>query len=291
MYNTIEDLCRTAEEKNQPMWVEILEDEIRCTDKTEDEIWKQLEIRYEIMKKGTSAALGEPGKRLRKTLITGMAESQFCHAESGNSLCGSFINKMMARAISLSETNAAMGKICAAPTAGSCGILPAVLVSVEEEWKLPRRKVLEGLLIASGIGAVVVKNATVAGAEGGCQAECGVAAAMAAAAVVYLADGTCRQQAAAVSLALINVMGLICDPIAGLVQIPCAQRNASQAVNAMVSADLALADTVCPVPADEAIEAMYRVGKQLPRELRETALGGIADSETGKRIAEEMRES
>lgn len=291
MYNTIEDLCRTAEEKNQPMWVEILEDEIRGTDKTEDEIWKQLEIRYEIMKKGTSAALGEPGKRLRKTLITGMAESQFCHAESGNSLCGSFINKMMARAISLSETNAAMGKICAAPTAGSCGILPAVLVSVEEEWKLPRRKVLEGLLIASGIGAVVVKNATVAGAEGGCQAECGVAAAMAAAAVVYLADGTCRQQAAAVSLALINVMGLICDPIAGLVQIPCAQRNASQAVNAMVSADLALADTVCPVPADEAIEAMYRVGKQLPRELRETALGGIADSETGKRIAEEMRES
>lgn len=291
MYNTIEDLCRTAEEKNQPMWVEILEDEIRCTDKTEDEIWKQLEIRYEIMKKGTSAALGEPGKRLRKTLITGMAESQFCHAESGNSLCGSFINKMMTRAISLSETNAAMGKICAAPTAGSCGILPAVLVSVEEEWKLPRRKVLEGLLIASGIGAVVVKNATVAGAEGGCQAECGVAAAMAAAAVVYLADGTCRQQAAAVSLALINVMGLICDPIAGLVQIPCAQRNASQAVNAMVSADLALADTVCPVPADEAIEAMYRVGKQLPRELRETALGGIADSETGKRIAEEMRES
>lgn len=291
MYNTIEDLCRTAEEKNQPMWVEILEDEIRCTDKTEDEIWNQLEIRYKIMKKGTAAALGESGKRLRKTLITGMAESQFCHAESGNSLCGSFINKMMARAISLSEANAAMGKICAAPTAGSCGILPAVLVSVEEEWNLPKRKVLEGLLIASGIGAVVVKNATVAGAEGGCQAECGVAAAMAAAAVVYLAGGTCRQQAAAVSLALINVMGLICDPIAGLVQIPCAQRNASQAVNAMVSADLALADTVCPVPADEAIEAMYRVGKQLPRELRETALGGIAESETGKRIAEEMRES
>ena len=134
-----------------------------------------------------------------------------------------------------------------------------------------------------------MKNATVAGAEGGCQAECGVAAAMAAVAVVYLAGGTCRQQAAAVSLALINVMGLVCDPIAGLVQIPCAQRNASQAVNAIVSADLALADTVCPVPADEAIEAMYRVGKQLPRELRETALGGIAESETGKRIADEIR--
>ena len=289
MYNTIEDLCRTAEERNQPMWMEILEDEMRCTDKCEDDVWKDLENRYDIMKNGTTAALGESGKRLRKTMITGMAERQFSYAENGNSLCGGGINKMMARAISLSETNAAMGKICAAPPAGSCGILPAVLVTMEEEWNLSKRKILEGLLIASGIGAVVVKNATVAGAEGGCQAECGVAAAMAAAAVVYLAGGTCRQQAAAVSLALINVMGLVCDPIAGLVQIPCAQRNASQAVNAIVSADLALADTVCPVPADEAIEAMYRVGKQLPRELRETALGGIAESETGKRIADEIR--
>lgn len=269
--------------------MEILEDEMRCTDKCEDDVWKELENRYDIMKNGTTAALGESGKHLRKTMITGMAERQFSYAENGNSLCGVSINKMMARAISLSETNAAMGKICAAPTAGSCGILPAVLVTMEEEWNLSKRKILEGLLIASGIGAVVVKNATVAGAEGGCQAECGVAAAMAAAAVVYLAGGTCRQQAAAVSLALINVMGLVCDPIAGLVQIPCAQRNASQAVNAIVSADLALADTVCPVPADEAIEAMYRVGKQLPRELRETALGGIAESETGKKIADEIR--
>lgn len=291
MYNTIEDLCRTAEERRQPMWAEILEDEMRCADKSEKEIWSELEARYEIMKKGTGAALGESGKKLRKTFISGMADSQFRHADSDRCLCGGFMNRMMARAISLSETNAAMGKICAAPTAGSCGILPAVLVSAEEEWRIPRRKILEALLIASGIGAVVVKNATVAGAEGGCQAECGVAAAMAAAAAVYLADGNPRQQAAAVSLALINVMGLICDPVAGLVQIPCAQRNASQAVNAIVSADMALAGAVCPIPADEAIEAMYRVGKQLPRELRETALGGIAQTEAGKRIAREMREA
>ena len=121
MYNTIEDLCRTAEERNQPMWMEILEDEMRCTDKCEDDVWKDLENRYDIMKNGTTAALGESGKRLRKTMITGMAERQFSYAENGNSLCGGGINKMMARAISLSETNAAMGKICAAPTAGSCG--------------------------------------------------------------------------------------------------------------------------------------------------------------------------
>ena len=288
MYNLVEELCVAAEEKRQPMWQEILENEMRCTEKSETEIWEQLNLRYEIMRKGTEAALGESGKKLRRSLISGMAEGQFQYAEKGRTLCGGFLNRMMARALSLSETNASMGKICAAPTAGSCGILPAVLVTLEEEWELPRRKVLEGLMIASGIGAVIVKNATVAGAEGGCQAECGVAAAMAAAAAVYLADGTPKQQASAVSFALMNVMGLVCDPIAGLVQVPCAQRNASQAVNAMLSADMALAGMTCLIPADEAIEAMYRVGKLLPAELKETAMGGIAVTETGKRIAKQI---
>lgn len=288
MYNSVEELCAAAEKKKQPMWQEILENEMRCTEKSETEIWEQLELRYEIMRKGTEAALGESGKKLRRSLISGMAEGQFQYAGKGRTLCGGLLNRMMARALSLSETNAAMGKICAAPTAGSCGILPAVLVTLEEEWKLPSRKVLEGLMIASGIGAVIVKNATVAGAEGGCQAECGVAAAMAAAAAVYLADGNPGQQAASVSFALMNVMGLVCDPIAGLVQVPCAQRNASQAVNALLSADMALAGMTCLIPADEAIDAMYRVGKQLPSELKETALGGIAVTETGKRIAKQI---
>lgn len=151
MYNTIEDLCRTAEERNQPMWMEILEDEMRCTDKCEDDVWKELENRYDIMKNGTTAALGESGKRLRKTMITGMAERQFGCAENGNSLCGVGINKMMARAISLSETNAAMGKICAAPTAGSCGIFQPFWLRWKKEWNLSKRKILEGLLIASGM--------------------------------------------------------------------------------------------------------------------------------------------
>lgn len=288
MYNSVEDLCRTAEQENEPVWQEILREEIRCTGKSEEEIWEQLNLRYEIMRQGTEHALGEEESRLRRTLISGMAKRQYAHAESGKSLCGGFLNKMMARALSLSETNAAMGKICAAPTAGSCGILPAVLVTMEEEWEIPRRKVLEGLLVASGIGAVIIKNATVSGAEGGCQAECGVAAAMAAAAAVYLADGEVRQQADAVSYALINVMGLICDPIAGLVQIPCAQRNASQAVNALLSADMALSGTPCPIPADEAILAMYQVGRQLPMGLKETALGGIAVTESGKKIAAQL---
>lgn len=224
---------------------------------------------------------------MRKSLISGMAAKQDEYGKAGG-VSGSFINVLMARALSCSETNAAMGRICAAPTAGACGILPAVLVSMEEKYRLERRKLLEGLLTASGIGAVITKNATVSGAEGGCQAECGVAAAMASAAVVYLEGGTGRQQADAVAFSLMNVMGLVCDPVAGLVQIPCAQRNASQAVNAVISADMVLSGIESLIPADEVIDAMYRTGKMLPCELRETALGGIAATETGKKIAEKI---
>jgi L-serine dehydratase len=181
-----------------------------------------------------------------------------------------------------------MGKICAAPTAGACGILPAVLISIEEKEKLPRSKALEGLLVASGIGAVIMKNATVAGAEGGCQAECGVAAAMAAAAAVHLKDGTNEMIGSAVAFALMNCMGLVCDPVAGLVQVPCAQRNASQAVNALLSADLALAGMKTLIPPDEVVEAMYRVGKLLPYQLKETALGGLAKTKTAQAITKEI---
>jgi L-serine dehydratase len=177
-----------------------------------------------------------------------------------------------------------MGKICAAPTAGACGILPAVLVSISERENIARRKTLEGLLTASGIGAIIMKNASVAGAEAGCQAECGVAAAMAAAATVELLGGTQEAALNSVALVLMNCMGLICDPVAGLVQVPCAQRNASQAINALLSADLALAGMISPIPVDEVIEAMYKVGKLLPASLKETSMGGIAATKTGKEI-------
>ncbi|MFW5669784.1 MAG: L-serine ammonia-lyase, iron-sulfur-dependent, subunit alpha, partial [Acetivibrio ethanolgignens] len=227
----------------------------------------------------------------RKTvgsLITGITKPQYEYAKKGDTLCGDFLNIVMARALSCSEVNASMGKICAAPTAGACGILPAVLISLEEKEEFPRKKVLEGLLIASGIGAVIMKNATVAGAEGGCQAECGVAAAMAAAAAVYLKGGTDEMIADSVAISLMNCMGLVCDPVAGLVQVPCAQRNASQAVNALLSADLILAGMKSIIPPDEVVDAMYRVGKLLPYQLKETALGGIAKTKTGQAIAAEI---
>ena len=191
-------------------------------------------------------------------------------------------------ALSCSEVNASMGKICAAPTAGACGILPAVLIGLSREKGLSRRKTLEGLATASGVGAIITKNATVAGAEGGCQAECGVAAAMAAAAAVEMLGGSPEEAVNAVALALMNVMGLVCDPVAGLVQVPCAQRNASQAVNALISADMALGGMKSIIPCDQVVEAMAKVGRMLPMELRETALGGVAATAAGKAYTKEI---
>jgi len=177
-----------------------------------------------------------------------------------------------------------MGRICAAPTAGSCGIIPASIITSSEVLNSSEEDIINALFTASGIGEIIAKNATVSGAEGGCQAECGAAAAMAAAAIVELKKGTPEMSLNAASIALKNIMGLICDPIAGLVEAPCAKRNASGAVNAMLSADMALAGVKSLIPFDEVVEAMYKVGKSLPVELRETALGGIAATKTGIEI-------
>lgn len=239
------------------------------------------------MYKSVHKALQEP-QVITGNLISGSAKKQYEYSEQQDTLGGFLINHIMALALSASEVNASMGKICAAPTAGSCGILPAVIIGVSEHYGLSRKDTLNGLLTASGIGTVVINNATVSGAEGGCQAECGVAAAMAAAAVVQMRGGTPDMIGDVISLTLMNCMGLICDPVAGLVQVPCAQRNASQAVNAITSADMILGGMTIPIPADEVIGAMYNVGRQLPVELKETALGGIAATPTGKHIREEI---
>ena len=213
---------------------------------------------------------------------------QNSYTENGTTLCGDFMNTAMAMALSGSEVNASMGRICAAPTAGACGIVPAVLFSIEKVKNLSKEAMLNALLTTSGIGTVIMKNATVAGAEGGCQAECGVAAAMAAAAGVELCGGTPEQSIWAACLALVNCMGLVCDPIAGLVQVPCAQRNASQTVNALTCIDLAMAGMTLPVTPDEVIESMYKVGRMLPPQLRETAQGGIAATQSAQEITKKI---
>ncbi|MFA9464206.1 MAG: L-serine ammonia-lyase, iron-sulfur-dependent, subunit alpha [Velocimicrobium sp.] len=287
MYQNMQDMIRLTKEQNIPLFELVLRNEMRLTEKEESEIWYELSMRYAVMKESAAKALFEEGKTVGN-LITGITKQHYQYTQTKDTVCGSFINQVMARALSCSEVNASMGKICAAPTAGSCGILPAVLITLQEERAYSERKILEGLMVASGIGAVIVKNATISGAEGGCQAECGVAAAMAAAAVVYLSGGSNEMVMESVAFSLMNCMGLVCDPVAGLVQVPCAQRNASQAVNALISADLALGGMKSVIPPDQVIDAMYKVGKMLPLSLKETAMGGIANTPKGKQIAKEI---
>lgn len=287
MYNTLSELLSLTQMREAPLWQIVLENECKLSGLTGEAIFDRLSERYDVMVHSANKALCQ-ALPTAGNLISGVGMTQNTYAETAVGLSGKFINRVMALALSSSEVNASMGKICAAPTAGACGILPAVLISVAEKYVLSREQTLRGLMTASGIGAVIMKNATVSGAEGGCQAECGVAAAMGAAAAAEMAGGTPEAAVHASALALMNIMGLVCDPVAGLVQIPCAQRNASQAVNAILSADLALAGMKSAIAPDEVVEAMYKVGKMLPMQLRETALGGIAATPSGKRIMKEI---
>jgi len=289
MYHSIKQLFLLAKERKVPAWRIVLETEMEQFEASEAQVMDKLRERYAIMTRSATLALYQPQSTLGG-LISGIASKQQAHSQT-EGISGRFINSIMARALSCSEVNASMGKICAVPTAGACGILPAVLMGMSEKYDLSEEKILEALLLASGVGAVVMQSATVSGAEGGCQAECGVAAAMSAAAAVYLAGGSDDMCQASISIALMNVLGLVCDPVAGLVQVPCAQRNASQAVNALISADMALAGVDPVVPADEMVEAMMRVGRMLPEALRETAKGGMAASATAQEIAKNLYNS
>lgn len=284
MYQNFEQLLSLCSEKKEALWRIILENECAVQNTTENAVFTELDKRFTVMEESAAKALDKP-LATAGNLISGYACRHNAYNKKTPGLCGTFINRVIALALSVSEVNASMGRICAAPTAGASGIIPAVLIALKEKHAkgtAGRKKILKALLTASGIGAVIVKNATVSGAEGGCQAECASAAGMASAAAVEFAGGTPAQSLDAFCFCFMNAMGLICDPVAGLVQVPCAQRNASQAVNALLSADMALAGMTSPIPADEVLEAMYRVGKMLPFELKETARGGIAATKTGK---------
>ncbi len=287
MYHSCKQLLEMAETQKVQIHEIVIQYEMKNSNISRSDIIVSMKERYEIMFASTERALNQP-LSTEGGMISGIASVQYRYAKSGDTLCGEFINTVMARALSGSEVNASMGRICAMPTAGSCGIVPAVLISIGKELNKSEEDIINALITASGLGTIVVENATVAGSEGGCQAECGVAAAMAAAGGVELKGGTPAMVMEAFSIALINIMGLVCDPVAGLVQIPCAQRNASQAINALLSADLALGGMKFPIPTDEVIDAMYKVGKLLPVQLRETALGGIAATDTARAITEKI---
>ena len=221
-------------------------------------------------------------------LVGGDGLKMRLYARRGESIGGEFMDEVIVQAISMAESNTCMRRIVAAPTAGSCGVVPAVLLPLCEREHYTQHELLEALYVASGIGAVIAYRASISGAAGGCQAEIGTASAMAAGALVSLRGGTNEQIGHAVAMALKNLMGLVCDPVAGLVEVPCVKRNVIGAVNAISAADMALAGIESRIPVDEVIDAMGEVGRRMPVEFRETALGGLAATPTGKAVKERM---
>ena len=287
MYKNAQELLEMCDSQGKRAWEIALETEVKLTDLSAEKVLEYFGKRLDIMVNSAKKAL-EHKQATKGGLIDGVANCQYEYSKNEESITGGYINYVMALAYSSSEVNASMGKICASPTAGSCGILPAVLVGMMEKENIPREKVIEALVLASAVGAIYTRNATVAGADGGCQAECGVASSMAAAAAAYMKGASDKACFDAAGFAMINVMGLVCDPVAGLVALPCAHRNASGAVNALIAADMAMAGQVSHIPFDQVVDAMFKVGKMLPPQLRETAKGGIASTPAGKAIYKEI---
>ena len=285
MYNNAKELLNECMKKNLPISEVVINDEIQCTGTGREDIIKKTENILEVMKKSISSL--EP-KGTMGGIIGGEAEKLSEYMKNKKTICGSAVNKVMIRALAGAQHNASMGRICAAPTAGSSGIIPASIITGAEQLGCDDKMIIRGLLTAAGIGKIIIQNATVSGAEGGCQAECGSAAAMAAAGLVEMAGGTPQMCLSAASIALKNVMGLICDPIAGLVESPCSKRNSSGAVNAMTSAELALSGITSVVDFDETVEAMYSVGHLMHPNLKETAMGGISVTETGIKLSKKI---
>ena len=287
MYTNAQSMIDACEEQNKKLYEIQIEQEMESGELTKDDIYEYLRKTYEIMKKSATAGLETP--IMSMSGMTGKNAFKVNeYANIGNPVSGSLITKAMARALSTSEVNASMGRIVAAPTAGASGILPATLLTMQEEFGYSDEEIYNALLTASAVGELIAVNATISGAEGGCQAECGAAAAMAAAAIIELRGGTIENIFTAASFALKNIMGLVCDPVCGLVEYPCNLRNASGVVNAIISADLALAGVEALIPFDETVGAMGNVGKELPVSLKETAIGGVAGTETAQRLYDEF---
>lgn len=286
MFRTGNELINLTKKHNCTIAEILYKKEADYCDKSYDVVRDNTKEILKVMRTSSQAAIDNPDN-YQGHIIGGDAKKMNDYSQEAT-YAGRFINTAMARAFSSSEVNASMGKICAAPTAGSCGILPAALFTAEEQLNLNEEDLINGLLTSAVIGEIITMNATVSGAEGGCQAECGSAAAMAAGMLVVLRNGTPEQALNASAIALKNIMGLVCDPIAGLVEAPCAKRNASGVVNAMISADMSLAGVKSIIPFDEVVEAMFKVGKALPITLKETALGGIAKSKTAQTIQNEI---
>lgn len=286
-YHSIESLLKAAKENNCRLSALVLEQQAEQIELPKQEIYEKMRENYRVM-----ASCIQPGSApdLKSTsgLTGGDAYRMRTAVEQGKNLTGPLLGGALYRALAVSELNASMGRIVAAPTAGSCGIVPAAVLTMQEQYQLTEEECVMSLFTASAVGMAIANNASLAGAQGGCQAECGSASAMAAAAIVELAGGTPDMIESAVATALKNILGLVCDPVAGLVEIPCIKRNASGVAGAFVAAELALAGIRSAIPADEVIWSMKKVGDVMPTALKETAEGGLAATPTGRKLHKQV---
>lgn len=285
-YTSLSSLIAAAEQAGGPISRLVLRDQAEQAGVEEHVLYDRMLESLHVMDRAVDAG-SDPALRSASGLTGGDAAKMRTYAQSGG-MTGSFFCRALARAVAVAEYNAAMGKIVAAPTAGSCGILPGTVLTLMRERGLPEETAVLALFTAGAVGMVIARNASIAGAEGGCQAECGSAAAMAAAALVEMMGGTPAQAGHACAIAIKNQLGLVCDPVAGLVEIPCIKRNAAGVAIAFSAAELALAGIESKIPVDEVIEAMGRVGDALPCSLRETAQGGLAATPTGEALRRQV---
>ncbi|WP_010286479.1 L-serine ammonia-lyase, iron-sulfur-dependent, subunit alpha [Kurthia massiliensis] len=280
LFHNVRELVERAEQENKLISEIMIEQEMAMSERSREDIFAQMERNLEVMSQAVDRGLKGV------TSVTGLTGGDAVliqnYLKSGKGLSGDFLLDAVSKAVATNEVNAAMGMICATPTAGSAGVVPGVLFSVKNKLNPTHEQMVRFLFTAGAFGFVVANNASISGAAGGCQAEVGSAAAMAAASIVEMAGGTPQQSAHAFSISLKNMLGLVCDPVAGLVEVPCVKRNAMGAANAMVAADMALAGVESRIPTDEVIDAMYRIGQTMPSALRETAQGGLAATPTGR---------
>lgn len=282
------DLLALCREKAMPLHQLMLEYESKNSGKPAAEVFELMRTHLQVMHNSAYQGLDE-NSQLEGQIIGGEAKKIKQRSQKAAPVCGHTMARAISFALSVTEVNASMGRIVASPTAGSSGVLPGVLFSLAETYQFVEEQLVKGLFTAGAVGLVIAKNASLSGAEGGCQAEIGSASAMAAAAAVEMMKGTPEQALHAGAIALKNLLGLVCDPIAGLVEAPCSKRNTVGTANALVAAEMALAGIESVIPFDEVVTAMYQVGCALPHTLRETSEGGLASTPTGISLKNKIR--
>ena len=296
-FKKISEITAEAKKKNLEFWEAVLQDDMKERNVSKDESFKKMEKMFDAMSQADKTY--SPNLRSQSGLSGGDGAKLEIFRKQENRLIGTFLTMVMEKAVKMGESNACMKRIVAAPTAGSCGVIPAVLLTYYEQKNPPKEKIIKSLYVAAGIGQAIANTASISGAEGGCQAEIGSASAMAAGALTYLEnenelreikiEETNEQIANAAALALKNMLGLTCDPVAGLVEVPCIKRNVSGAVNAIIASQMTKAGIKSAIPADEVIESMGRIGSLIPPCLKETSQEGLAATATAQKIAEKMQ--